>query len=94
MAQQVVRVPDINAGGGAVIIPHLNISVNGKPMAKFMSIVTPHIPCPFPPIHCAAEAAFPGSIKVTANGSPVLRVGDIDTCLHPRMTGSMNVVCG
>ena len=81
-------------GGGMVIQGHSNVIVNGRPMAKYMSVVTPHIPCPFPPIHCFAHAAFPASRKVTAKGVPVLRVGDIDTCLHPRMTGSMNVVCG
>tara|TARA_R110000822_G_scaffold292886_2_gene414898 strand:+ start:283 stop:564 length:282 start_codon:yes stop_codon:yes gene_type:complete len=90
----VVRVGDINSGGGAVIQGHLNITVNGKPLAQFMSPVTPHIPCPFPPIHCGAVAAFPGSIKVTANSMPVLRVGDIDTCGHSRATGSLNVICG
>jgi len=94
MANPIVRVGDINSGGGAALTPHLNITVNGKPLAKFMSVVTPHPPCPDVPVHCAAKAAFPGSIKVIANGTPALRVGDIDTCLHPRITGSLNVVCG
>ena len=90
----VVRVGDINSGGGAVIQGHLNVIVNSIPMAQFMSPVTPHPPCPLVPIHCGAVAAFPGSSKVTANGKRVLRVGDFDTCFHPRMTGSRNVVCG
>ena len=90
----VVRLFDINSGGGAVIQGHLNVIVNSIPMAQFMSPVTPHPPCPLVPIHCGAVAAFPGSIKVTANSMPVLRVGDIDSCLDPRITGSMNVVCG
>jgi len=60
-----------------------------------MSIVTPHPPCPFVPIHCAATAAFPGSIKVSAGGLPVLRaLIDVDTCGHMRMTGSLNVTAG
>ena len=90
----VVRVGDINSGGGAVIQGHLNITVNGKPLAQFMSPVTPHPPCPLVPIHCGAVAAFPGSIKVTANSMPVLRVGDIDSCGHSRAIGSLNVICG
>ena len=94
MTNPIVRVGDTNSGGGAALTPHTNITVNGKPLAKFMSLVTPHIPCPFPPIHCGAVAAFPGSSKVIANGMPVLRVGDIDSYLDPRITGSMNTVCG
>ena len=94
MTNPVVRVGDTNSGGGAALTPHTNITVNGKPLAKFMSVVTPHPLCPIFPEHCIAFAAFPGSIKVIANGTPALRVGDIDTCLHPRITGSLNVVCG
>jgi len=95
MAQMIVRVGDINVAGGVAITPVLNVTANGRPLAKFMSIVTPHFPCPFPPIHCVAKAALPGSMKVSAGGMPVLRVfSDIDTCLHPRMTGSFNVTAG
>ena len=92
--KSVVRKGDMNLGGGVIVQGHSNITVNGKALGKYMSIVTPHIPCPFPPDHCLAFAAFPGSSKVTANGKRVLRVGDIDTCFHPRVTGSRNVVCG
>ena len=90
----VVRVGDANSGGGIATTPHMNITVNGRPMAKWLSAVTPHPPCPKPAIHCSAKAAFPGSKKVTANGVPVMRVGDKDTCGHARAKGSMNVVCG
>ena len=90
----IVRIGDINSGGGAVIQGHLNITVNGRLLAKFMSSVTPHPPCPDVPVHCAAKAAFPGSIKVIANGIPALRVGDTDSCGHARAAGSTNVVCG
>ena len=92
--KQIVRKGDANTAGGEVIKGHPNITVNGKLLAKFMSSVTPHPPCPDVPVHCAAKAAFPGSIKVIANGTPALRVGDIDTCGHARATGSLNVVCG
>jgi uncharacterized Zn-binding protein involved in type VI secretion len=94
MTNPVVRVGDTNSGGGAALTPHTNITVNGKPLAKFMSAVSAHAPCPEPPIHCAAWAATPGSIKVTANGISVLRVRDTDSCGHSRIKGSMNTVCG
>ena len=92
--KQIVRKGDANTAGGLVIKGHPNITVNGRLLAKFMSSVTPHPPCPDVPVHCAAKAAFPGSIKVIANGIPALRVGDTDSCGHARATGSMNVVCG
>ena len=92
--KQIVRKGDANSAGGVVIQGHRNITVNGKLLARNMSSVTPHPPCPIVPVHCAALAAFPGSIKVIANGTPALRVGDIDTCGHARATGSLNVVCG
>ena len=94
MTNPIVRVGDINSGGGAVIKGHLNITVNGKLLARKGSPVTPHLPCPEPRIHCAAWAATPGSFKVTANGISVLRVRDTDSCGHSRIKGSMNTVCG
>ena len=92
----VQRMGDINSGGGVGILGHFNITVNGRPMLKFMSPVTPHPCCGFPgcEIHCFALAAFPGSTSVTANGVPVLRDFDVDTCFHPRILGSFDVVCG
>jgi len=92
--KQIVRKGDANTAGGEVIKGHPNITVNGRLLAKFMSSVTPHPPCPDVPVHCAAKAAFPGSIKVIANGIPALRVGDTDSCGHARAAGSTNVVCG
>lgn len=95
MASFIVRVGDINVAGGKAMMPVLNVMANGRPLAKFMSFVTPHAPCPFPPSHCAATAAFPGSIKVSAGRLPVLRaLIDVDTCGHMRMTGSLNVTAG
>ena len=94
MAQLVVRVGDINSAGGVAVTPVTNVTANGRPLAKFMSVVTPHPPCPLVPIHCAALAALPGSFKVSAGGTPVLRIFDLDTCGHPRITGSHNVIAG
>jgi hypothetical protein len=91
---------DPNAGGGLGTQGHSNITVNRRLMMKYMTPVTPHWCCPLCGLipaccpHCYARAAFPGSISVTANGVPVLRDFDIDTCGHPRVRGSHNVVCG
>ena len=96
MTRPVQRVGDINSGGGVGILGHMNITVNGRLMMKKMSPVTPHPCCGLPgcAIHCCAQAANPGSMTVIANGVPVLRDGDVDTCGHPRVQGSFNVVCG
>jgi len=91
----VVRINDINQAGGAVTNAHANVLANGRPLAKKTSPVTPHPPCsPLDPIHCVATSGTPGSIKVTANGIGLLRVGDRDTCGHSRATGSPNVLVG
>ena len=94
MARPIVRIGDISSAGGVAIVPVINVTANGRPLARFMSIVTPHPPCPFVPIHCAASAALPASRSVTAGGTPVVRIMDLDTCFHPRVTGSMNSTAG
>lgn len=92
MGKPVVRVGDINSAGGVVVQGHPNITVNGRLAAKQGSRVTPHPCCGAPGcnIHCVAIAAYPGSRLVTMNGIPTLRIGDKDTCGHPRATGSPN----
>jgi len=41
-----------------------------------------------------ADTLFAKEKKVIANGVPVIRRGDTDTCGHSRIKGSMNTVCG
>lgn len=96
MGRPIVRLGDVNAAGGAVIQGHMNVTADGRPLARLGSRVTPHPCCGAKGcgIHCAATAAFPGSVLVTANGIPVLRVGDTDSCGHPRATGSFGVTSG
>jgi uncharacterized Zn-binding protein involved in type VI secretion len=94
MSRPLQRLGDINAAGGKIILGHFNVTCNGRPTAKYMSLVTPHPSCPKVKKHCAAKAAFPGSFKVKINGSPAIRDGDTDTCGHPRVMGSNNVRCG
>ena len=92
MGRPIVRLGDINSAGGKLVSGHMNITVNGRPAGKQGGRVTPHPCCGLPgcDIHCKATAAYPGSFKVTMNGIPALRIGDIDTCFHQRATGSMN----
>ena len=96
MGRPVVRIGDINSAGGVAVQGHMNVTVNGRPAARQGSRVTPHPCCGAPGcgIHCAATAAFPGSFSVTMNGIPVLRIGDIDTCGHPRATGAFDCTIG
>ena len=96
MGRPVVRIGDSNSAGGVAVQGHMNVTVNGRPAAKQGSRVTPHPCCGSPGcgIHCAAAAAFPGSVSVTMNGIPVLRIGDIDTCGHSRATGAFDCTIG
>jgi len=89
---KVVRIGDVNSAGGAAISGHSNILVNNRPAARQGTKVTPHPPCPKPPIHCSATAAFPGKTNVLMNGIPTLKTGDVDTCGHARATGSNNTI--
>ena len=89
----VVRKGDVNSGGGVLTVGHHNITVNGIPAGKQGGSVTPHRCCGRPNCepHCVATAAYPGSRLVSMNSIPALRISvDVDTCGHPRMTGSHN----
>ena len=92
MGRPVVRLGDKNSAGGVLTQGHMNITVNGRPAGKQGGRVTPHPCCGRPgcSIHCKATAAYPGSSKVSMNGIPTLRVGDKDSCFHPRADGSQN----
>jgi uncharacterized Zn-binding protein involved in type VI secretion len=89
----VQRMGDPNNAGGLIISGHMNVKADGRPFAKFMSPVTPHPCCGVKgcTIHCTAKGAFPGSMKVTVNGLPVVKDNDKDTCGHSRMSGSRKV---
>jgi len=95
MTFPVVCVGDANAGGGLAIAPRPTVWAAGRPLAAFLSPVSPHPCCGSPgcSIHCAA-AIGGGSTTVLAEGFPVHRVSDIDTCAHPRVTGVFNVLVG
>lgn len=89
----VVRVGDTNAAGGVATVPRPTVLASGRPLAGFMSRVTPHPCCGTPgcEIHCVATIA-PSFNTVMAEGLPVHTVGNPDTCAHPRATGDMTVL--
>jgi uncharacterized Zn-binding protein involved in type VI secretion len=78
---------DVNTGGGAVVVSN-NVYVNGKSISIDGSTVTPHTGP-----HTGAKTAN-GNTSVRANGTPINRSGDADTCLHTRSGGSSNVFTG
>ena len=95
MASKAVRRGDINSAGGATLMGSKKVLVNGRPLCYPGIKVTPPPCCGAQgcDAHCAASTTG-GSKKVMVEGKPVLRVGDIDTCGHPRRTGSSNVIIG
>jgi uncharacterized Zn-binding protein involved in type VI secretion len=88
-----VRVGDSNTAGGIVIQGHSNVLINGRPAAKMYSKVTPHPCCPKKKcaIHCGAWVIGPGATDILVNGLPMVKTGDLDLCMHSRITGSSNV---
>jgi uncharacterized Zn-binding protein involved in type VI secretion len=84
----VCRVGDKNAAGGVILTGDPTVLVNGRPVATIGARVTPHAPR-----HPAALTTSTNK-TVLVGGKPITTVGDIDTCGHPRLTGSTNVIVG
>lgn len=97
MAGGVLRLGDANSGGGLITPAGCDptVLVNGRPIAIVGAAVTPHPPCGGPggQPHCIAQVITkPGTVLV--NGKPVAFWPTADTCGHPRVTGSFDVVIG
>lgn len=90
----VVCIGDINAAGGAAVAPRPTVLSSFRPLAMFMSPVTPHPCCGAPgcSIHCAATIGTAKAVNVLAEGTPIHTVGDVDICGHPRVTGDFTVI--
>tara|TARA_Y200000002_G_C22185090_1_gene456797 strand:- start:31 stop:318 length:288 start_codon:yes stop_codon:yes gene_type:complete len=89
----IVRVGDTNAAGGIAVAPRPTVLSSMVPIAAFASAVTPHPCCGVPgcSIHCVAVVTG-GSATVFAEGLPVHKVMDVDSCGHPRATGDNKVL--
>jgi len=84
----VERKYDPNTAGGRILGPCApTVITNGRPTSLVGDLVSPHPPCG---IHCAARTTV-GSPSVIAEGLPVIRVIDIDTCGHKRSDPSPDV---
>ena len=90
MGRPVHRLGDLNVGGGAVMFAKaVSVISGGLPVATTGDPVSPHGKPPH-----ASPVTGPGSPTVLAQGIPVNRTGDIDTCGHPRATGNPSVLIG
>ena len=89
----VVRVGDINTGGGVAPLGCLSVTANGRSVVTAPSIVLRHLG----KLICKRGAVkiLYGSTSVTAGGKPVVYVGVIDSCIiHKRLLGSFDVEVG
>lgn len=95
MAGGVVRVGDANTGGGLVTVGDPTVLVNGRPIATVFAPVSPHPPCGGPggQKHCYAHTQIKAG-TILVNGKPIATWPSVDTCLHPRITGSLDVIVG
>ena len=89
----VQRVGDANVAGGIILTGEPTVLVNFRPIATAGSRVSPHPPCPKGGIHCGALTTTK-SPRVLVNFKPLTTSGTIDTCGHPRLIGSTNVIAG
>ncbi len=88
------RMGDPNDGGGTITsIPQKSVFANNLLVCVDGSIGTSHSPCEVPvPIHCEGNwTTTSGGPTVFAEGIPVNKTGDPDSCSHVRASGSPNV---
>jgi uncharacterized Zn-binding protein involved in type VI secretion len=92
----VQRVGDRNSAGGVINVGDKSVLVNNRPVAVQGARVTPHPCCGAkgcPPVHCSASTTSK-NYNVLVNGKPIVTLGDVDTCGHPRVAGSFDVIVG
>lgn len=92
----VQRVGDRNSAGGVVLNGDDTVLINGRAVAIQGASVSPHPCCGAlgcPPTHCNAKTQSKAS-EILVNGVPVVLTDDIDTCGHPRSSGSPDVFVG
>ena len=90
------RVGDRNSAGGVIVNGDSSVLVNGRAVAVQGVSVSAHPCCGqrgCPPTHCNAKTQANNS-TVLVNGIPIILSGDVDTCGHPRASGSADVLVG
>lgn len=90
MGRKIVRVGDVNSGGGKVISGEPSLRLNGLDVAVEGSPVTPH-PHPKGAFQHDIAKCRASQSRIKVKGKPLIFVGDIDTCGHARIQGSPNV---
>ena len=96
MPGPVQRLGDANAIGGVILSGEPTVLVNFRPIATVGGKVSPHPCCGkkgCPPTHCAALTTTK-SPTILAGFKPITTGGTIDSCGHPRLIGSTNVIAG
>ena len=89
----VSRKGDANSAGGAITGSCAStVFANGRNVSLTGDSVTPHPCCGKPGCapHCSAKTSG-GSPTVFAEGKPIIRKGDSDTCGHTRSSVSLDV---
>lgn len=90
MGRPIHRLGDINTAGAPIVAAKaVTVIAGGSPVGTTGDFVAPHgdPPHSFP-------FTGPGSPTVFAQGIPINRQGDIDTCGHARATGLPTVLVG
>lgn len=91
----IARVGDILGSGGLLTFPFSpDVFVNGRPVALFGCIYTPHPCCGAkgcPPTHCFGPT-FDIPAGVTVNGLPPITKGGFGLCGHKVRTASDDVI--
>lgn len=88
MTRHIVRVGDVNSGGGVVIsgepslrLNNLDVAVDGSPVSCHTNYKGPHV-------HAQCRAT---QSRIKVKGKRIIFVGDVDTCGHVRVQGSPNI---
>ena len=90
------RIGDRNSAGGVILNGDSSVLINGRAVAVQGASVSAHPCCGqrgCPPTHCNAKTQANNS-TVLVNGIPLVLGGDVDTCGHPRASGSPDVLVG
>ena len=87
MGKAIVRVGDVNSGGGRVLSGESSLRINGRDVAVDGSPVSCHTNNKGEHTHARCRAS---QSNITVNGKRIIFVGDTDTCGHVRIQGSAN----
>jgi len=87
MARPTARIGDMNSGGGFVMMGNPRVLTTGRPTAVIGSPISPH---DWKPVHIAVAAM--GNARCLCGGIPTNRMGDLDSCLHVRVSGAFRVL--